>query len=452
MKPTRRIYDLFLPLCCLVLLSATQIGAFEPLEGDLENYDPNNQTFPTSGDTVNVAIWDVFTGPNTYVGESAWAVLGFVVHDINTQGGILVDGKKKLVRIVKADTQGKPAPGKAAAERAILQSKVIMFAGVAGSHVSKIGQQVAKRFRTIYLNCSAFSDSLMDVPNFNEYVFRTCGTASTSGKALAAYFINRPEDKFYISAQDYLWGHSFTGAFKKALAKVRPDAKIVGEDYYPMLTKDFAPYLEKVRASGANVVVTGAWGADNDNMIKQSRQLGLKNPLNERMDIQFASPFLDDTRPLEVIGGPAGAGLILCNDFILDRRKPEANKLALIWNDRWKTWDKPYNTELYRWPNGGWLRCLTSYYWYFKVLEKAGTADPKKVIAAWEGDTFGYFDWPMYMRPDDHQVIADRPIAILEFPNHWDMPNNAAAAHPTWIPAKDCMPTLDPKLKGRAKK
>ena len=37
--------------------------AFEPLKGDLSDYDPNNQKFPTSGDTIKVAIWDVFTGP-----------------------------------------------------------------------------------------------------------------------------------------------------------------------------------------------------------------------------------------------------------------------------------------------------------------------------------------------------------------------------------------------------
>jgi len=452
MKMTRKIFTVFIVLCCMLAFGTIPAMAFEPLKGDLSNYDPNNQTFPTSGDTIKVAIWGVFTGPNAFFGEAYWAILGFVVHDINSQGGIKVDGKMKKVQIIKADTQGKPAPGKLAAEKAILQDKVVMFAGVAGSHISKVGQQVAKKYKTIYMNCSAYSDSLMDLPNFNEYVFRTCGTAATSGGALANYFVNRAEDKFYICAQDYLWGHSFSGAFKKVLAEVRPDAKIVGEDFFPLFTKDFAPFLEKIKASGANVVITGAWGADNDNIIKQSRQLGLKNPLNPRMGIQFASPFLDDTRPLETIGGPAGAGLILCTDFVLDRRRPEANKLGTTWNNRFKTWKKPYNTELYRWPSGGWLRNLTSYYWYFKALEKAGSTKADKVIKAWEGHTFDYFDWPMYMRPDDHQVIADRPIAVLEFPNHWDMPKNAAPAHPTWIKAEDCMPTFDEKLKGRAKK
>ena len=104
------------------------------------------------------------------------------------------------------------------------------------------------------------------------------------------------------------------------MKEVKPNAKIVGKEYFPLFAKDFAPYLEKVRASGAEVVVTMAWGADNENLIKQSRQLGLKSPLKPDLFIPMASPFLDDTRPLEVIGGPAGRGLVLCTDFQMDRR------------------------------------------------------------------------------------------------------------------------------------
>ena len=219
-----------------------------------------------------------------------------------------------------------------------------------------------------------------------------------------------------------------------------------------MYTKDFAPYLEKVRASGAEVIVQMAWGADNENLIKQSRQLGLKSPLNPEYYIPMASPFLDDTRPLEVIGGPAGRGLVLCTDFYLDRRVPNVKKLADIWNNLWKTWKAPYNTRLYQWPGGGWYRNLTSYYWYFQVLQKAGSTDPKKVIAAWEGDTFDFFGWKHYMRPADHQVIADRPIAEMVFPNTWDNPNCAMPGDPTWIPAAKCFPTFDEKLKGRLSK
>lgn len=453
MRFKKKICTIGIILSCLFLLGQPQAMAFEPLKGDITTFDPNNQTFPTSGETINVAIADVFTGPNAFVGQSYWATLGFVIHDINTQGGILVDGKMKKIRMFKADTEGRPAPGKRAAEKAILEDKVVMFQGTAGSHVSLALQQTAEKFKQIYLNFAAYSDELMDATNFNRYTFRTCGTAATQAKSLAYFYAARSERKFYLLAQDYLWGHSSISAFKEAIKEYRPEAKIVGEEYFPVFTKDFAPYLEKVKASGAEVIVTMAWGADNENMMKQSRQLGLKSPLMPEYYIPMASPFLDDTRPLEVIGGPAGRGLVLNTDFYLDRRIPMIKKLADTWNNLWKTkWKEPYNTALYQWPGSGWFRNILSSYWYFDVVQRAGSTDAEKIISVWEGDRINFFDFEQYMRPDDHQVIAPRPVAEMEFPNAWEQPNNAAPALPFWVPAQYAMPIFDAKLKGRVKK
>jgi ABC-type branched-subunit amino acid transport system substrate-binding protein len=426
--------------------------AFEPLKGDLSKYDPNNQTYPTSGDTIKFAIWDAFSGANAYLGQAYTAILGFAVQDINSQGGIMVDGKMKKIQIVNVDTQSAPDPAKRALEKAILQDKIHGFSGVAGTHLAKIGQNLAKEYKVIFANLSAYSDELSMLPDFNECYFRTCGTSSTSAKSLAFFYKNRPETKFYILAQDYVWGHESAGVFKKTIKEAKPNAQIVGEEYFPLFTKDFAPYLEKVRASGAEMVVTMAWGADNENLIKQSRQLGIKSPLKPDLYIPMASPFLDDTRPLEVIGGPAGRGLVLCTDFYLDRSVANVKKLTDIWNKLWKTWKAPYDTALYQWPGGGWYRNLTGYYWYFQVVQKAGSTDPKKIISAWEGDTFSFFGWKHYMRPDDHQVVADRPIGEMAFPNTWDRPTCAMVGDVVWIPAKECMPTFDEKLKGRVKK
>jgi ABC-type branched-subunit amino acid transport system substrate-binding protein len=437
----------------LTLFSSPQVMAFVPLKGDLSKYDPNNPAFfPTSGDTIKFAIYDSCTGANAYLCQAYYALLGFVAHDINSQGGIKVDGKMKKIQIVKVDTQSAPDPAKRALEKAILQDKIIGFSGVGGTHLAKIGQNLAKEYKVIYVNVAAYSDELSMLPDFNEYYFRTCGSSSTTAKALAAFYKNRPETKFYILAQDYVWGHESTTVFKKTIKEVKPNAQIVGEEFFPIFTKDFAPYLEKVRAAGAEVIVQMAWGADNENLIKQSRQMGMKSPLKPDLFIPMASPFLDDTRPLEVVGGPAGRGLVLCTDFTLDRRVANVKKLTDMWNKLWKTWKTPYDTSLYQWPNGGWYRNITGYYWFFQVLQKAGSTDPQKIIAAWEGDTFDFFGWKHYMRPDDHNVIADRPIAELEFPNTWNQPKNAAVGTPIWIPAKDCMPAFDEKLKGRAKK
>ena len=240
---------IFILVCIVSFFSVTAFSpsavmAFEPLKGDLSKYDPNKLTLPT-GDVIKIAMWDQVSGVNAYLAEAYSALLGFVAQDVNSQGGIKVDGKMKMVSFVLADTQGRPDPGKRAAEKAILQDKVNVFAGVAGSHVAKVGQAVAKEHKTIFMNVSAYSDELMDLPDWNEYVFRTCGTSATVGKSLAIFYEKRPETKFYILAQDYLWGHSSAGAFKKAIKEIKPNSQIVGEEYFSGVLQRFRSLLRK---------------------------------------------------------------------------------------------------------------------------------------------------------------------------------------------------------------
>ncbi len=52
--------------------------------------------------------------------------------------------------------------------------------------------------------------------------------------------------------------------------------QIVGEDLHPLAqVRDFAPYIAKIKASGADTVVTGNWGSDLSLLIKAANDAGL---------------------------------------------------------------------------------------------------------------------------------------------------------------------------------
>jgi len=432
---------------CLILLLLTGFSpppalAFEPLKGDMSGFDPNNPTFPTSGDNIKVGVFEPFSGPAKYVGDSYFALLAWVVHDINSQGGIKVDGKMKKIQIVKGDTQVKPATAKRTAEKLCLEEKVVMFSGTAGSHISLIAQQVAEKYKTPFMNYTALSDELMDAKNFNRYTFRTCGNTTQYAKALAYFYAARPERKFYLLCQDYAFGHVFAEVFKKYLAQYRPESKIVGEDFHPLFSKDFAPYLEKIKGAGAEVIISGNWGIDYENLLKQSRQMG--------MIIPIAGPFTDDPRPLEAVGGPNGAGVVVVQDYQPDDSIPNQAKLFSLWEPRYKTWKEPYNSVLYKWPGGSWNRDIVSHYWFFDVLQRAGSTDPEKIIKVWEGDTYAFFGEKLEMRACDHQIVLDMHTTQLEFPNKF-YEKNAAIQKPFVVPARFCMPDI-PEGLDRCKK
>ncbi len=423
---------------------------------DMSDFDPNNPVIPT-GDVIKIGLLQIFSGPGAGNGEIFWLTCNWVAHDINKRGGILVDGKKKKVVFIKGDTKGKPEDTKKAAERLVLEDKVQFLWGTSGSHLAAIISQVANKYKVIHQNSLACSDYLMDAKNFSPYVFQTFTRTSTFGQAGAYFYgkIRKHEKKFYILCQDYAFGHELAEEFKKGLKKYYPEAQVVGEDYHPLFAKDFAPYVTKIKASGAEVIYTGDWLPDGGNLLKTCRDMGV--------DIPVLNIFIDEPNALHAIGVQGTRGLVNMNHYMVDLKDPGRQKFTLTWHELWKNkWKEPYNTQLYRWPGGTIGECIMSTYWLMSVVERAGSTDPEKIIKVWEGDEYRTLAGVLKMRADDHTAVRD--IYITEYvlpeqqkasmtvpPYHWfDKISNTGEIFT--IPAEYCTPTLDPPLKGRAKK
>src|SRR5512138_823388 len=98
--------SLFFLLACG--LSGSTASAFQPLKGDLASFIPGKSDVPVTGDTIKIGVINPFSGPGAISGELYYLAAAWVAHDINSQGGILVDGKMKKIQILKGDTQTKP--------------------------------------------------------------------------------------------------------------------------------------------------------------------------------------------------------------------------------------------------------------------------------------------------------------------------------------------------------
>ena len=258
---------------------------------DMSDFDPAHPVVPT-GDVIKIAHVAPFSGPAAIAGELHYASMAWAVHDINKRGGIWVDGKKKLVALIRADSMSKPDQAKKICERMILQEKAQFLVGTSGSNIMKIMNETGNKYKVIVMNEGALSDDLMDAANFNRYAFMSTASAEQIGRGLAYFYgqIRKKEKKFYIIGQDYSFGHALGDGFKKGLKEYYPEAQIVGEDYHKLFLTDYAPYLEKIKASGADVIYTGDWSPDSGNLLKQARQMGIKLP--------FANLFMNEANEL----------------------------------------------------------------------------------------------------------------------------------------------------------
>ena len=422
--------------------------------GDMTGWDPANWVNPT-GDVIKIAIFWPHSGPGAFNGDMAWLCTTFAAYDINKRGGLMVDGKKKKIALYKADTMSKPDQAKKIAERMVLQEKVNFIVGTSGSNMMKIANEVGNKYKVITQNIGALADELQDATNFGRYSFMSSDSTFQIGRGMAYYYgqIRKKEKKFYILCQDYSFGRDMAEGFKMGLKEFYPDAQIVGEDYHKLFLTDFAPYLTKIRASGAEVVWTGDWHPDAGNLLKQSRAMGMMIP--------FANLFMDEPNSLVEVGIEGTKGLVNIKHFEKAGptfTNPAVAKYYKAWNTEWKKWKTPpFNTVTFVWPWGTFGSWSQQFYWLLSVIERAKSTDAEKIIKVWEGDTYQYVNGRLIkMRACDHKAIqgfrvgeyvppAEQKQSMNMPPYYWF--NNASSVGPSWdIPADKVLPWMDPKL------
>ena len=91
---------------------------------------------------------------------------------------------------------------------------------------------------------------------------------------------DRSVRRVYLLNQDYSFGREVAENARRMIAGRLPNVQIVGEELHPVgRVRDFAPYVEKVKASGADTVVTGNWGNDLTLLVRAAREAGLSGEL-----------------------------------------------------------------------------------------------------------------------------------------------------------------------------
>jgi len=422
--------------------------------GDMSQFDPSNPVDP-EGDTINVAVVASFSGPAALVGEIYFISVYWAAYDINQRGGIMVDGKRKKIKVIRANHMSKPDTTKKICERMVLQEKAHVLWGTNGSHLMKVINQVADRYKVIALNTAALTDELYDADNFTRYSFMTTASTGQIGRGMAYFLgqVRKKEKKIYILGQDYLFGHAMSSSFKEGLKLYYPEAEVVGEDYHKLFLTDFAPFISKIKASGAEIVYTGDWIPDAANLLKQSRRLGLTIP--------FAHFFLDEPNFLHEVGVEGSKGNLQISQYGAEGvafKTEEHIKYYRAWNDLWKTkWKQPFNTFLFKHPAGNIGSYIDQTYWMFSVIERAGSTDPEKIIKVFEGDKFQFVNGKlMEMRPCDHKVIQDlhvweyvepaRQRETFNIPPYYWFEGCANAGTNFKVPREAIIPTIDQRM------
>jgi branched-chain amino acid transport system substrate-binding protein len=354
-----------------------------------------------SSQPIQLALIEGMSGPFANAGAMVERNLRFGVEQVNAQGGVkLADGAHPLELVVldsKGSTEDALGQLRAAADRHIgfvLQGNSSAVAAALEGAIERQNSREPDN-RELFLNYSADDPALTNA-NCSFWHFRFDAHAGMRMDALVDVIQrDRSVKKVYLLNQDYSFGHDVSDLARSALAAKRPDIAVVGDEFHPIgRVKDFAPYISKIKSSGADAVITGNWGNDLTLLVKAAREQGL--------DTKFYTFYGNSLGAPAALGDAGVKRVIAVADW-----HPNAGGAA---SDAWYTaFHARFPAAQDDYPV---LRMVLMVQMLAAAMDKAGSAQPEAVAKALEGMKFDNGFHPSWMRADDHQLI--QPLYVME--------------------------------------
>ncbi|WP_096662408.1 branched-chain amino acid ABC transporter substrate-binding protein [Polaromonas sp. AET17H-212] len=342
-------------------------------------------SFAQKGETVKMVRIDPLTGLLGPVGVSQIKGYQFFAEKFSGAGNPA--GVK--FEVTPIDNKLSPAESLNALKAAIDQGARYIIQGNGSSVAMALTDAVTKHNErnpgkeVLYLNDSAVDPDLTN-SKCSYWHFRFDADTSMKMEAMSSFMADQKDiKKVYLLNQNYSHGHQVAKYAKESLARKRPDIQIVGEDLHPLAqTRDFAPYIAKIKASGADTVITGNWGSDLSLLIKAANENGYTG--------KFFTYYAGVTGTPTALG-TNGAGRvyqIAYNHYNMGGQM-----------DKWmKEFNAKYNDDFY---TGSTIRIFEM---LGAAMAKAKSTDPVKVAAAMEGLRVKSFNGEVEMRKTDHQL------------------------------------------------
>src|SRR5690349_5262194 len=210
--------------------------------------------------------------------SGVYAVLGESI----TQGMELVFAREnwtvagRKIEMIKEDDEMQPPVGIRKTEKLIDSDKVDILTGPVHSGILMGMRDKVHNSKTILIVSNAGADAISR-ERCSKWIFRTSFSNWQPNHPMGEWVAKHVAKDVFIAAPNYQAGKDQLGAFKETFAPA--GGKLVGEDYPKLGETDYAPYLTKIRQSGAKAVYAFFSGSDAVNFVKQYDQFGLKQSI-----------------------------------------------------------------------------------------------------------------------------------------------------------------------------
>ena len=360
-------------------------------------------TTSAQGAPTKLALIESLSGSFANTGEAVFRNLLWATERVNARGGVKLPGGARPLQLLRYDSKGSNEEALSALRAAIddgvhfvLQGNSSATAAALIEAISKHNQREPGR-RVVFLNYSAV-DPLLTNERCNFWHFRFDAHADMRMAALMEVL---REDKAlksaYLIGQDYSFGQAVLREARRQLSAQRPDVTIVGDELHPVgRVKDFAPYAVKIKASGAQAVITGNWGNDLTLLVKAAREVGY-----DGMFYTFYGNALGAPAAL----GEAGVGKVVAVADWLPNLPTEGS--AAFYRAFRERFPKPQDDYVH-------MRMQLMIEALAQAMEKAASTDALPVARALEGASVSLYGQAGAMRAADHQFQQSLVVGVMD--------------------------------------
>ena len=269
-------------------------------------------------------------------------------------------GLDRPVEVLVGDHQNKPDVGLGILRQWFSSGHVNVAQDFANSAISLGAQPIALQFDKLAVHVSSTSSELAGKGcGRNSFQWAQNTYADTTG--LMRSLMKSGKKTFYFITVDYAFGHAAEADAKRAI--LDSGGKIVGSVLNPLTTGDFASYLTRAQASGAEVVVLVNTGAALIAAVKQAGEFGVTTAQ------VMVAPFVYLT-DVHALGLEASHGLTFLQSWYWDR------------DDASRAWAKQFFAVHKRMPTDLQAGNYSAALHYLKAVQSTGSTDTATVMAA----------------------------------------------------------------------
>jgi branched-chain amino acid transport system substrate-binding protein len=219
------------------------------------------------GGPVKIGLVLPYTGVYAELGTSITQAMELVFARENWT----VAGRK--IEMIKEDDEMKPPVGVRKTEKLIDSDKVDILTGPVHSGILMGMRDKVHNSKTILIVSNAGADAISR-DRCSKWIFRTSFSNWQPCQPMGGWVAKNVSKEVFLIAPNYQAGKDMMGAFQETYTPA--GGKVVSEDYPKLGETDYAPYLTKIKQSGAKAVFAFFSGTDAVNFVKQYSQFGLK--------------------------------------------------------------------------------------------------------------------------------------------------------------------------------